>query len=244
MGAAGRLWGLSAEVSQTLLDAGYPSADSVDSVLLLRFSFSCLAPLSRMQTLIPKLAERHVTSPRPRTSSKLRPRPGPPRSSPRTCLLAPFTNVSAIRTAPRPLRLSCAPFASRPAFRPFSTWLQRLSPLKSQDPPEDPSDCHEDASKAALWENAMKGRQPADLMLRCECFITHSARPRSLTLPGSRRHDIGFRRSVTSPRSSVSEIPLVRYSILVFRTIFAGVSTSRLCECLSFCTLSIIDSLP
>ena len=177
-------------------------SDSLESVSARRPPPPPSSSLSRMQTLIHKLAERHVTSPHPRTSPRPRPRPrpGPP---PRTCLLArPFTNVSAIRTAPRPLRLSCAPFASRPAFRPFSTWLQRLSPLKSQDPPEDPSDCHEDASKAALWENAMKGRQPADLMLRCECFTTHSARPRSLTLPGPRRHDIGFRRSVTSPRSS------------------------------------------
>jgi len=46
------------------------------------------------------------------------------------------------------------------------SWLPRLS-RKPSEPNSEPSDGQEEAVKAAILEKAMKGRQPADLMLRC-----------------------------------------------------------------------------
>ncbi|RDX46181.1 Mg2+ transporter protein cora-like protein [Lentinus brumalis] len=51
--------------------------------------------------------------------------------------------------------------------RQFSSWLQRLSQRRPSDPLDEPSDVHEEAAKIAVLEKAMKGRQPAELMLRC-----------------------------------------------------------------------------
>jgi hypothetical protein len=35
---------------------------------------------------------------------------------------------------------------------------------------DSPSDAHEEAAKGAILEKIMKGRQPTDLLLRCEIF--------------------------------------------------------------------------
>jgi hypothetical protein len=45
------------------------------------------------------------------------------------------------------------------------------------------SDSQEEAAKAAILEKVMKGRQPTDLMLRCECR-TWTFAPFTLTLGG------------------------------------------------------------
>jgi hypothetical protein len=45
------------------------------------------------------------------------------------------------------------------------------------------SDSQEEAAKAAILEKVMKGRQPTDLMLRCECR-TWTFAPFVLTLRG------------------------------------------------------------
>ena len=42
--------------------------------------------------------------------------------------------------------------------------------LKQNGQFDGPSDDHEEAAKVAMLEKAMKGRQPTDLMLRCELF--------------------------------------------------------------------------
>ncbi|RPD55538.1 cora-domain-containing protein [Lentinus tigrinus ALCF2SS1-7] len=127
-----------------------------------------------MYTLCSRLARRHVT---PRNAHKT-PTHGTTalpalRIPPRTCL-------AAIHTTPLTLSVwrqfshhgACSPSVrlsqSRTrATRQFSTWLQRLSRRRSSDPLDEPSDLHEDAAKIAVLEKAMKGRQPAELMLRC-----------------------------------------------------------------------------
>ncbi|KAH9887297.1 cora-domain-containing protein [Cubamyces lactineus] len=52
-------------------------------------------------------------------------------------------------------------------YRHFTTWLQRISRGRVYDPLEEPTDDLEQTAKIAVLEKAMKGRQPADLMLRC-----------------------------------------------------------------------------
>lgn len=47
------------------------------------------------------------------------------------------------------------------------SWLPKLKP-RPTEPFSEPSDGQEEAAKVAILEKAMKGRQPADLMLRCE----------------------------------------------------------------------------
>ena len=141
----------------------------------------------RMNTLFRRLAQRHVASPHPGTSSSCLPWSVSshfliPR---RTCLSARNTtplvsSSSAMRTS----RLSSRHFhpchpALRPhcaGTRPFSTWIRRFIPRRRVDPLDEPSDFHEESAKAALLEKAMKGRQPADLMLRCESPLSQTLR--------------------------------------------------------------------
>ncbi|PCH44789.1 cora-domain-containing protein [Wolfiporia cocos MD-104 SS10] len=56
----------------------------------------------------------------------------------------------------------------RPCFgaRHFS-WIPWKLNLRAPEPYNEPSDGQEEAAKVAMLEKAMKGRQPADLMLRC-----------------------------------------------------------------------------
>lgn len=46
-------------------------------------------------------------------------------------------------------------------------WLPKFN-LRQSEPYSEPSDGQEEAAKVAILEKAMKGRQPTDLMLRCE----------------------------------------------------------------------------
>lgn len=67
---------------------------------------------------------------------------------------------------PRPVSLgSEIPLAGTLGHRNLA-WLPRLN-LRSSESCNEPSDGLEEAAKVAILEKAMKGRQPADLMLRC-----------------------------------------------------------------------------
>ncbi|KAI0336619.1 cora-domain-containing protein [Cubamyces sp. BRFM 1775] len=61
----------------------------------------------------------------------------------------------------------CSRRSSGLGFRHFTTWLQRISRGRVYDPLEEPTDDLEQTAKIAVLEKAIKGRQPADLMLRC-----------------------------------------------------------------------------
>ncbi|KAM5541790.1 hypothetical protein V8D89_004519 [Ganoderma adspersum] len=133
-----------------------------------------------MNTLFRRLAQRHVASPHPGTPSSSSCLPWPVSSHflvpRRTCLAARnATPLVSPSSAMRMSRLSSRQFhpwhpTLRPhctGTRPFTTWIRRFVPRRRVDPLDEPSDFHEESAKAALLEKAMKGRQPADLMLRC-----------------------------------------------------------------------------
>ncbi|KAI0747149.1 cora-domain-containing protein [Daedaleopsis nitida] len=126
-----------------------------------------------MNTLALRLAPRHVAV-------------RPLRTSPTRCLLPPLHIPRRTCLARRARPLTCSSANAIPCStsyyrhglhdpcttgaRQFSTWLQRLrlaGKEHSLDPLDEPSDVREEAAKAAMLEKAMKGRQPADLMLRC-----------------------------------------------------------------------------
>ncbi|KAI0690998.1 hypothetical protein C8T65DRAFT_670967 [Cerioporus squamosus] len=132
-----------------------------------------------MSTLSWRLAKRHVTPLTTRATLTREFAPWhanrPPLHMPRrTCLAALHTSPPS-PSAPRRLYLTgtCSSQTRRPrplsilGSRQFSSWLQRLSQRRSSDPLDEPSDVHEEAAKVAVLEKAMKGRQPAELMLRC-----------------------------------------------------------------------------
>ncbi|KAI0765426.1 cora-domain-containing protein [Fomes fomentarius] len=127
-----------------------------------------------MHTLFWRLATRHVANSTVSASSTrgLLPRHAyaPLHILPRTCQTLdtrPLTLSSAIHRYGFPIFASHSRSVLEPRTRSFSTWLQRLSHRRHSDPLDEPSDCHEEAAKIAMLEKAMKGRQPAELMLRC-----------------------------------------------------------------------------
>ena len=65
--------------------------------------------------------------------------------------------------------------SQRPALSPHRrtrqiSWIPGLK--RGDDIPEGSREGQEEAAKSSILEKAMKGRQPADLMLRCECSST------------------------------------------------------------------------
>ncbi|KAI8971264.1 hypothetical protein BD414DRAFT_525401 [Trametes punicea] len=135
-----------------------------------------------MSGLLRTLAERHVIPPCPGPYMR---RCRTPRARPaaqelqlpqRTCLSTLHgrtwtqTQSSSATTLSLSLRAPAwlhGKHLSSPGLRRFATWLQRLSFGRTYDPLDEPTDDHEQAAKVAVLEKAMKGRQPADLMLRC-----------------------------------------------------------------------------
>lgn len=77
-------------------------------------------------------------------------------------------------TLPRTRLLYAHPLSSRHTQCQFHTscrqwsWFPRFGTQKNHEPQNEPSDLQEEAAKAAILEKAMKGRQPTDLLLRCE----------------------------------------------------------------------------
>lgn len=111
-------------------------------------------------------------------------------------------------TLPRTRLLYAHPLSSRHTQCQFHTscrqwsWFPRFGTQKNHEPQNEPSDLQEEAAKAAILEKAMKGRQPTDLLLRCEFsfsfFPLISVPPTHVPLIQSEnRHRIGRRRSVT-----------------------------------------------
>ena len=165
-----------------------PSSNSVHRVLPSRLHQRHHPLLRlRMNTLFRRLAPRHVASPHTGISPScfpwsvsshfLLPR--------RTCLAARNTTSLLPPSSPmRTSRLYSRQFRPwhqtlRPhnaGTRTFTTWIRRFSPRRRLDPLDEPSDCHEEAAKAAVLEKAMKGRQPTDLMLRCEPALSQVLR--------------------------------------------------------------------
>ncbi|TBU54384.1 cora-domain-containing protein [Dichomitus squalens] len=131
-----------------------------------------------MHTLFLQLAKRHVTTP-PRSVSPTNTLPWPASSQfllpHRTCLAARNARTIVLASTARTSRLPSCTFhpchshlqRRNISARSLYTWMERLSLRKPADPLDEPSDCHEEAAKVAILEKAMKGRQPADLMLRC-----------------------------------------------------------------------------
>lgn len=151
------------------------------------FSIAYTPPraLSRMHTLFWRLATRHVANPTVSASSTRGLLPphayAPLHILPRTCQTLdtrPLTLSSATRRYGFPVFASRPRSVLEPRTRSFSTWLQRFSHRRHSDPLDEPSDCHEEAAKIAMLEKAMKGRQPADLMLRCESSADYAQHPR------------------------------------------------------------------
>ena len=70
------------------------------------------------------------------------------------------------RPVPSLCRHLPGPFTARRLF-----WSQKSTP-QAHDHFNGPSDGQEEAAKVAILEKVMKGRQPTDLMLRCE-FSAH-----------------------------------------------------------------------
>ncbi|KAI0360344.1 cora-domain-containing protein [Trametes cingulata] len=130
-----------------------------------------------MSALLRKLAERHVMPHPTRTAMK---RCRTPWAACPELRLPQRTCLSTLGHAREPVSRTLSQFAcgtSRlrhpsnpcsPGLRRFTTWLQRLSLARPADPLQEPTDSHEQAAKIAVLEKAMKGRQPTDLMLRCE----------------------------------------------------------------------------
>lgn len=89
----------------------------------------------------------------------------------RTC----SRNIAHLQTETSPALPRKSLLAAPLSFQPFQfhtscrhwSWFPKFN-QKSNEHYNEPSDLQEEAAKAAILEKAMKGRQPADLLLRCE----------------------------------------------------------------------------
>jgi hypothetical protein len=91
------------------------------------------------------------------TSTSFRPHPVKTHSYSRLCSWAPSA-LGRIRTCPRPRNPNFG------ALRAIA-WAAKM---KAQHEFNGPGDGQEEAAKAAILDKVMKGRQPTDLMLRCQ----------------------------------------------------------------------------
>ncbi|KAI0938491.1 hypothetical protein AcW1_010255 [Taiwanofungus camphoratus] len=99
------------------------------------------------------------------------------------------------------------------------SWLPKLKP-RPTEPFSEPSDGQEEAAKVAILEKAMKGRQPADLMLRCTVL---DADGNVKTISGQfRRADLcaEHRLNPRDLRKIDSRIPNLVPTILVRKEVF------------------------
>lgn len=79
-----------------------------------------------------------------------------------------------LNASPRPpYRIEQRPATRLVQLYPHSrylSWIPKLT-MRHQDQFNGPNDNQEEVAKVAILEKAMKGRQPTDLMLRCESTI-------------------------------------------------------------------------